>query len=195
MLNFSQKKTVSLSCPLAFAENDVKTRVKSILSYKKPALYVIIISAVLCVVTMVLFMSSPVSAEKVEAPTDNTPQVQETVATASEETQPATEKETQAPTEKETEKPTEKPTEAVQEYYDNSYDTQNTVEYEAIPPRYSMIEPPWYGEPEYKTKPTTPPTVVAPSDITVYEEEIVWDLNSPSSSGVQRADGWITGIN
>ena len=94
-----------------------------------------------------------------------------------------------------TEKPTEKPTEAVQEYYDYSYDTQNTVEYEAIPPRYSMIEPPWYGEPEYKTKPTTPPTVVAPSDITVYEEEIVWDLNSPSSSGVQRADGWITGIN
>lgn len=194
LLNFSQKKTASLSCPLAFAENDVKTRVKSILSYKKPALYIMVISVVLCVVTMVLFMSSPVSAEKAQTPVDTTPQVEETAAPSTEETQPVTEKETQAPTEKETEKPTEKETQAEQEYYDYSYDTQNSVEYVKIPPRHSMIEPPWYGEPGYNTKPTTPPTVVAPPDITVYDEEIVWDLNSPSSSGVQRADSWITGI-
>ncbi|MBQ6626728.1 MAG: hypothetical protein IIX27_05500 [Ruminococcus sp.] len=192
LLNFSQKKTVSLSCPLAFAENDVKTRVKSILSYKKPALYVIIISAVLCVVTMVLFMSSPVSAEKVEAPTDNTPQVQETVATASEETQPETEKETQVPTEKETEKSTEKPTEAAQEYYDYSYDYSGNYSqelYEVVPyyeseaykkqfEYYTTI----FGDSSQSFEPDPEPYVEVPSNITPYEGEIVWDPIGPNIS-------------
>ncbi len=204
LLNFSQKKTASLSCPLAFAENDVKTRVKSILSYKKPTLYVIIISVVLCVVTMVLFMSSPVSAEKVESQKEIVvPQVEETVAP----TEATTEEETEPPTEKQTEKETEKPTEAVQEYYDYSYDSSNyysesdRLEY-LEEGRKKLYEQALQDSIEignefakYNSEYSFTDSLSSYGGVKQPSMEVIqWDLNSPASSGVQRADSWITGI-
>ena len=45
--------------PLAFGEVSVKGRIKSVMNYKKPAFWVVIISVVLCVVAAVCFLTSP----------------------------------------------------------------------------------------------------------------------------------------
>jgi len=55
----SVRRTAS-ACPLAFSEVGIKERIKSVLSYKKPALWVIIAAAVMCVVTAVCFLTDPV---------------------------------------------------------------------------------------------------------------------------------------
>ncbi len=121
LLNCSMSKNTVSACPLAFAENNVKKRVKNVLSYKKPALYVVVISVVLCVITMMLFMTSPVSAKETQKA-----DVKPTEAVTEAMTENQTEKLTEPPTEKPTQKPTEKPTEAptdppVQEYYEERY--------------------------------------------------------------------------
>ncbi len=113
------------ACPLAFAENGIKTRVKNILSYKKPALYVVVISVILCVITMIFFMTSPVSAKETEK-VEVAPTVVATETVTEEVTEPPTEAPTEQKTEKPTQKPTEKPTQVptdppVEEYYDDSY--------------------------------------------------------------------------
>ena len=119
LLGFSKRRMTVSACPLAFAENSVKTRVKNVLGYKKPALFVIIASVAMCVVTMVLFMSSPVSAEivaeyKFSKTLSQVVDSVEAIAPTEEPTEPPTEK----PTEKKKEKKTE---ESQQEYYDSSY--------------------------------------------------------------------------
>ena len=126
LLSCSASKNMVTACPLAFAENSVKTRVKNILSYKKPALYVVVISVILCVVTMLMFMTSPVSAKEVENAevVKETQKASQTIKETFEPTQPSTEIETQAPTEKPTEKPTETSVESGYDddnYYDDSY--------------------------------------------------------------------------
>lgn len=124
LLSCSTNKNMVTACPLAFAENSVKLRVRNILGYKKPAVYIIAISVTLCVVTMLMFMTHPVSAKEVEKSENVTPSVSETVAETTVSTVAETEIETQAPTEKPTEKPTEAPVESGYDddsYYDESY--------------------------------------------------------------------------
>lgn len=48
-----------MACPLAFGEIGVKTRVKSVLNYKKPAFWIVIMSAAACVVAAVCFLTNP----------------------------------------------------------------------------------------------------------------------------------------
>ena len=45
--------------PLAFGEVGVKQRVKSVMNYKKPAFWVIIMAAIVCVVVAVCFLTNP----------------------------------------------------------------------------------------------------------------------------------------
>ena len=47
------------ACPLAFGEVGVKERVKSVLNYKKPAFWIIVVAAVACIVIGVCFMTNP----------------------------------------------------------------------------------------------------------------------------------------
>ena len=49
------------ACPLAFGEVGVKERVKSVLNYKKPAFWIIIVAVVACIVVGVCFLTSPFS--------------------------------------------------------------------------------------------------------------------------------------
>ena len=49
--------------PLAFGEVGVKTRVKNVLHYKKPAFWVIAAAVIACAGVMVCFATSPISAE------------------------------------------------------------------------------------------------------------------------------------
>lgn len=55
----SDRRALS-ACPLAFGEVGIKARVKSVLSYKKPALWVIIAAVAVCAVTALCFLTDPV---------------------------------------------------------------------------------------------------------------------------------------
>lgn len=50
------------ACPLAFGETGVKQRIKAVLDYKKPALWIIIAAVVVCAAAAVCFLTQPVSA-------------------------------------------------------------------------------------------------------------------------------------
>lgn len=47
------------ACPLAFGESAVKGRVKSVLTYKRPAFWLIMLAAVLCIGAVVCFLTDP----------------------------------------------------------------------------------------------------------------------------------------
>ena len=47
------------ACPLAFGESSVKGRVKSVLSYKKPAFWLVLLAVVVCVGAAVCFLTDP----------------------------------------------------------------------------------------------------------------------------------------
>jgi len=47
------------ACPLAFGEVGVKARVKSVMNYKKPAFWVILLALITCVVVAVCFLTNP----------------------------------------------------------------------------------------------------------------------------------------
>ncbi|MBQ8448536.1 MAG: hypothetical protein IJX27_06355 [Clostridia bacterium] len=59
LLNLSMPHRAISACPLAFGEVGVKERIKSVLNYKKPAFWVIIVSIVLVIATAVGFLTSP----------------------------------------------------------------------------------------------------------------------------------------
>ncbi len=61
LINCSSQRRLVSACPLAFGETGVKNRIKSVLSYKKPAFWIIVISVILCVVISVGFLTSPVA--------------------------------------------------------------------------------------------------------------------------------------
>ena len=58
----SMSRCTVAACPLAFGEVGVKARVKSIMNYKKPALWINILVAISCAVMAVCFLTNPVKA-------------------------------------------------------------------------------------------------------------------------------------
>ena len=59
LLDFSFPRKMIAACPVAFGETGVGARIKSVLNYKKPAFWVIIISVVVCTVVAVCFGTNP----------------------------------------------------------------------------------------------------------------------------------------
>jgi len=55
----SVNRRMIAACPLAFGEVGVKERVKSVMNYKKPAFWVIVLAVVACVVVAVCFLTNP----------------------------------------------------------------------------------------------------------------------------------------
>lgn len=47
------------ACPLAFGEVGVKERIKSVMNYKKPAFWVIVLAVTVCVIISVCFLTNP----------------------------------------------------------------------------------------------------------------------------------------
>ena len=47
------------ACPLAFGEVGVKERVKSVMNYKKPAFWIIVLAIITCVIVAVCFLTNP----------------------------------------------------------------------------------------------------------------------------------------
>ena len=56
---YSVNRPMIAACPLAFGEVGVKDRVKSVMNYKKPAFWVIIIAVIACVIVAVCFLTNP----------------------------------------------------------------------------------------------------------------------------------------
>lgn len=62
LLFCSVNRHMITACPLAFGEIGVKTRVKSVLSYKKPTIWIVTIALTLLGVTAVCFLTDPVGS-------------------------------------------------------------------------------------------------------------------------------------
>ena len=54
------------ACPLAFGETGVKQRIKAVLHYKKPALWILIIALILCALLAVCFLTNPAGPWKAD---------------------------------------------------------------------------------------------------------------------------------
>ena len=54
----TQRRMIT-ACPIAFGETDVKGRIRNVLSYKKPAFWIICISVLICIVVAVCFLTNP----------------------------------------------------------------------------------------------------------------------------------------
>lgn len=59
LLACSASNRPTTECPVAFSETAVKSRVKAVLNYKKPAFWVISIGLFLCVVMAICFLTNP----------------------------------------------------------------------------------------------------------------------------------------
>ncbi len=57
------RKTIA-ACPVAFGEVGVKERVKSVLNYKKPAFWVILLAVIACIALSVCFLTDPKDGEE-----------------------------------------------------------------------------------------------------------------------------------
>ena len=55
----SVNRRMIAACPLTFGEVGVKERVKSVMNYKKPAFWVIILAVIACVIVAVCFLTNP----------------------------------------------------------------------------------------------------------------------------------------
>ena len=60
LLECSVSRRMISACPLAFGEVGVKTRIRSVLNYKKPAFWVVVAALLICVVVAVCFLTNPV---------------------------------------------------------------------------------------------------------------------------------------
>lgn len=61
LLTCSVNRRVIAACPLAFGEIGVKNRVKSVLNYKKPAFWIIVVAIIASVVAAVCFLTNPIN--------------------------------------------------------------------------------------------------------------------------------------
>ncbi len=64
LINCSASHRMLSACPLAFGEVGVKSRVKSVLHYKKPTLWVLIVALLISSVAAVWFLTDPPMAKK-----------------------------------------------------------------------------------------------------------------------------------
>lgn len=59
LLSCSISRKMVTACPLAFGEVGVKERVRSVLHYKKPAFWIVVVAGIACIVVAVCFLTNP----------------------------------------------------------------------------------------------------------------------------------------
>ena len=72
LLSLATGGRVPAPCPLAFDEGDAKGRIKNVLKYQRPTLWIVVVSAVMAVMAAVCLLTDPVSA-KAPDPEDDLP--------------------------------------------------------------------------------------------------------------------------
>ena len=78
LLACSAPKKLITACPLAFGETGVKSRIKSVLNYKKPAFWLMLAAVIVSAAVAVCFLTDP----KREDPAQNPPAAEEAAAQA-----------------------------------------------------------------------------------------------------------------
>jgi len=71
LINCSVPRRMIAACPLAFGEVNVKSRIKSILNYKKPAFWIVVVSLVAVAVAAVCLLTNPVDDTPAGGETDD----------------------------------------------------------------------------------------------------------------------------
>ena len=66
----SVNRRVIAACPLAFGEVGVKERVKSIMNYRKPAFWVVLLAILACIAVAVCFLTDPIDSAEEPIETD-----------------------------------------------------------------------------------------------------------------------------
>lgn len=66
LLTCSVNRRMIAACPLAFGEVGVKDRIKSVLNYKKPAFWVIIVAVITIITVAVCFLTNPVKSAEIQ---------------------------------------------------------------------------------------------------------------------------------
>ena len=66
LVSCSVRRRRIMACPLAFGEGGVKERIKAVLNYKKPAFWVIMLAAVVCIAVAVCFLTNPHGGKRVD---------------------------------------------------------------------------------------------------------------------------------
>lgn len=59
LLNCSANRRMIMACPVAFGEVGVKDRIKSVLNYKKPAFWLVLVAVILSFVLAICFLTNP----------------------------------------------------------------------------------------------------------------------------------------
>lgn len=70
LLSCSVNRRMIAACPLAFGEVGVKSRIKTVLNYKKPAFWIIIIAIIASIVAAVCFLTNPTKDAEIFTMTD-----------------------------------------------------------------------------------------------------------------------------
>ena len=70
LLALATGRQVPAPCPLAFGEGDAKGRIRNVLNYRRPALWVIIVSVVAAALAAVCLLTDPVAAREPEGDPD-----------------------------------------------------------------------------------------------------------------------------
>lgn len=68
LLDCSIPRRMISACPLAFGEVDVKNRIKSVLNYKKPAFWIIVVAIIACIVAAVCLLTDPKREKSTDDP-------------------------------------------------------------------------------------------------------------------------------
>lgn len=66
LINCSVSQKRISTCPVAFGETDVKSRIQSVLKYKKPTFWVILVAGLTCVAVAVCFLTVPKGIQLIE---------------------------------------------------------------------------------------------------------------------------------
>lgn len=66
LLNCSVSRRSIAACPLAFGEVGVKERIENVLSYRKPAFWIVLAAVLICAVVAVCFLTDPATPENLK---------------------------------------------------------------------------------------------------------------------------------
>lgn len=67
LVSCSVNRRMIAACPLAFGEVGVKDRIKTIMNYKKPAFWLIIVAIILCMIVAVCFLTDPIQEKNAQS--------------------------------------------------------------------------------------------------------------------------------
>lgn len=71
LLHCSVHRRRIAACPLAFGEVGVKERIKHVMNYKKPAFWIVVAAALVCVIVAVCFLTNPTASAEFAMNGDN----------------------------------------------------------------------------------------------------------------------------